>query len=136
MIKSRTPWLDFIRNVNFNPTPSLIGIRMDSRRQFGAIRPRNIGGGKFKIPETYDKYFVVDRNYNMRWDLTKSMNIDFKAVNNSRVDEPFGRLDTKEKRDSVMRNLFKGEEIPSTPKVQTSPIMFRPTYFHCLIGQL
>ncbi|MEY3946325.1 MAG: cell surface protein SprA [Bacteroidota bacterium] len=108
MIKARSPWLDFIRNVNFNPTPSLIGVRMDSRRQFGAIRPRNIGGGKFKIPETYDKYFVVDRNYNMRWDLTKSINLDFKAVNNSRVDEPFGRLDTKEKRDSVKRNLFKG----------------------------
>jgi cell surface protein SprA len=108
LIKARTPWLDFIRNVNFNPTPSLIGVRMDTRRQFGAIRPRNIGGGKFKIPETYDKYFVVDRNYNMRWDLTKSLNLDFKAVNNSRVDEPFGRLDTKEKRDSVMRNLFKG----------------------------
>jgi len=48
-----------------------------------------------KIPETYDKYFVVDRNYNLRWDLTKSLNFDFRATNNSRVDEPFGRIDTK-----------------------------------------
>jgi cell surface protein SprA len=88
--------------------PSLIGIRMDSRRQFGAIRPRNVGGGKFKIPETYDKYFVVDRNYNMRWDLTKSLNLDFKAINNSRIDEPTGRIDSKSKRDSLVRNFMKG----------------------------
>ncbi|MFZ9589646.1 MAG: cell surface protein SprA, partial [Chitinophagaceae bacterium] len=108
MIKSPTPWLDFIRNINFNPMPSLIGIRMDTRRQFGAFRPRNVGGGPFKIPETYDKYFVIDRNYNMRWDLTRSLNIDFKAINNSRVDEPFGRIDNKEKRDSLMKNFLKG----------------------------
>ena len=108
LIKSKTPWLDFIRNINFNPSPSLIGIRMDSRRQFGAIRPRNVGGGKYKIPETYDKYFVVDRNYNMRWDLTRSLNVDFKALNNSRIDEPTGRIDSKSKRDSLMRNFLKG----------------------------
>ncbi|MEY3376753.1 MAG: cell surface protein SprA, partial [Bacteroidota bacterium] len=108
MIKSPTPWLDFIRNINFNPMPSLIGIRMDTRRQFGAFRPRNVGGGPYKIPETYDKYFVIDRNYNMRWDLTRSLNIDFKAINNSRVDEPFGRIDNKEKRDSLMKNFLKG----------------------------
>jgi cell surface protein SprA len=81
---------------------------MDSRRQFGAIRPRNVGGGKYKIPETYDKYFVVDRNYNMRWDLTRSLNVDFKALNNSRIDEPIGRIDSKSKRDSLMRNFLKG----------------------------
>ena len=108
MIKSPTPWLDFIRNINFNPMPSLIGIRMDTRRQFGAFRPRNVGGGPFKIPETYDKYFVIDRNYNMRWDLTRSLNVDFKAINNSRVDEPFGRIDNKEKKDSLMKNFLKG----------------------------
>jgi cell surface protein SprA len=88
--------------------PSLIGVRVDTRRQFGAFRPRNVGGGPFKIPETYDKYFVIDRNYNMRWDLTRSLNVDFKAINNSRVDEPFGRIDNKEKRDSLMKNFLKG----------------------------
>jgi len=108
MMKSSGSWLDFIRKVNFNPKPSLIGFRLDSRRQFGAILPRNIGGGKFIIPETYDKYFVVDRNYNLRWDLTRSFNLDFKATNNSRIDEPFGRIDTKAKKDSIQRNFFKG----------------------------
>ena len=108
IIPIQSKWVDFIKNVNFNLMPSLIGFRMDTRRQFGAFRPRNVGGGKYKIPETYDKYFVVDRNYNLRWDLSKSLNFDFRATNNSRVDEPFGRIDTKAKQDSLLRNFLKG----------------------------
>lgn len=100
--------IGFIRSFNLNLNPNLIGFRWDARRQFGAIRPRNVGGGPFKIPETYDKYFVFDRIYNMRWDLTKSFNIDFKATNNARIDEPFGRIDTKEKRDSIWSRFLKG----------------------------
>ena len=107
-LKAKTKLLDFVRGFNVNPKPNLIGFRWDARRQFGAIRPRNVGGGPFKIPETYDKYFVMDRVYNLRWDLTKSLNFDFKAVNNSRVDEPFGRIDTKPEKDTLRRNLMKG----------------------------
>ena len=107
-LKSKSKSLDFVRSFNFNYKPNLVGFRYDVRRQFGAIRPRNVGGGPYKIPETYDKYFVVDRIFNLRWDLTKSFNIDFKALNNSRVDEPFGRIDTKEKKDTVRSNFFSG----------------------------
>ncbi|MFZ9662106.1 MAG: cell surface protein SprA, partial [Chitinophagaceae bacterium] len=108
MIKSKSRTLDFIKNINVNYIPNLLNARFDGRRQFGAIRPRNVGGGPYKIPETYDKYFVFDRLYNMRWDLTRSLNIDFKALNNSRIDEPFGRIDTKSKKDSIMSNILKG----------------------------
>jgi len=106
--KSKSKLLDFVRSFNVNPKPNLIGVRWDARRQFGAIRPRNVGGGPFKVPETFDKYFVIDRIYNVRWDLTKSFNVDFRAVNNSRVDEPYGRIDTREKRDTVRSNFLKG----------------------------
>jgi cell surface protein SprA len=107
-IRSNSKWLDFAKSFNYNLNPNLIGIRWDTRRQFGAIRPRNVGGGPYKIPETYDKYFVIDRVYNLRWDLTRSFNIDFKAINNSRVDEPAGRIDNSEKKDSVRKNFLKG----------------------------
>ena len=106
--KSRSKLLDFVRSFNVNPKPNLIGVRWDARRQFGAIRPRNVGGGPFKVPETFDKFFVIDRVYNVRWDLTKSFNFDFKATNNSRIDEPYGRIDTREKKDTVRNNFLKG----------------------------
>jgi cell surface protein SprA len=70
--------------------------------------PRNVGGGPYKVPETYDKYFLFDRYYIVNWDLTKSIRIDYTAVNNGRVDEPAGKIDTKEKKDSVRKNFFDG----------------------------
>ena len=106
--KRKTHWFDLVKDFNFNLIPSQLSFRADVNRQFGAIRPRSIGTSKYKIPETYDKYYTFQRNYIFRWNLTKSLNFDFTAVNNSRIDEPEGRLDTKQKKDTVWRNLLKG----------------------------
>jgi len=108
LIKSRSPWLALIKDFNLNYAPSQIAFKADVFRQFGATSLRNVGGGPYKIPETYNKYFTFDRYYILQWNLTKSIFIDFMATNNARVDEPFGRIDTKEKKDSVRKNLFKG----------------------------
>ncbi|RAI98436.1 cell surface protein SprA [Chitinophaga skermanii] len=107
MVKSKSPWLGLIRDVNFNYVPSLLSFRADVTRQFGATQIRNIGGGPYKMPETYNKYFTFDRYYGLKWQLTQSINVEFNAVNNARIDEPDGRI-TGEKRDTVRRNFFKG----------------------------
>ena len=59
LIKSKSPWLALIKDFNFNYAPSQISFRADVFRQFGATRPRNVGGGPYKIPETYNKYFTL-----------------------------------------------------------------------------
>ena len=107
-MKSNSKWLTFVKDFNFNYTPSQVSFKADVFRQFGALQPKNVGGGPYKIPETYDKYFTFDRYYIVRWDLTRSLSLDFNAINNARVDEPFGRIDTKEKKDSVRKNFFDG----------------------------
>lgn len=108
MIKSRSRWLELIKEINFNYIPNQFSFRADVFRQFGATRPRNVGGGPYKIQETYDKFFTFDRYYILQWNLTRSISIDFNAINNARIDEPFGRIDTKEKKDSIRKNFFKG----------------------------
>lgn len=128
-IKSRSPWLALIKDFNLNYAPSQISFKADVFRQFGAIRPRNVGGGPYKIPETYNKYFTFDRYYIVQWNLTKSISIDFNALNNARIDEPFGRIDSKVKKDSVRKNLLKGgrntnyhQEVTITYNVPTNKI--------------
>ena len=96
-IKSNSPWLALLRDININPVPSLLSFRADVFRQFGSFRPRNVGGPKGILPETYDKYFTFDRIYNLRWDLTRSLNVDFSATNKAWIDEDTGRLDKSEK---------------------------------------
>jgi cell surface protein SprA len=107
-LKSNSRWLSFIKDFNFNYKPSQVSVKADVFRQFGALQPRNVGGGPYKIPETFNKYYTFDRYYILRWDLTRSLNLDYSATNNARIDEPFGRIDTKEKKDIVRKNLFKG----------------------------
>ncbi len=106
--KRKTHWFDLVKDFNFNLIPSQLSFRADVNRQFGAIRPRSVGTSKYKIPETYDKYYTFQRNYILRWNITRSLNFDFTAMNNSRIDEPEGRLNTGAKKDTVWRNLLKG----------------------------
>lgn len=111
IIKSKSPWYGLIRDLNINPVPSLISFRADINRQYGEFVPRIVNSFDNKVETvdtTYDKFFTFDRYYNMRWDLTRSLNLDFSATNNARIDEPAGRLDTREKRDSIRSNFFKG----------------------------
>jgi cell surface protein SprA len=105
LIGGSSRYLSLLRDFNINPVPSLISIRGELNRQFGATRVRNIGGGPFEIPQTFDKYFTFDRYYNLHWDLTRSLSLDFSAVDNARIDEPFGYIDTKREKDTVLQNL-------------------------------
>ncbi len=108
MIKSNSKWLAIVKDFNFNYLPSQVSFKADVFRQFGALQPKNVGGGPYKIPESYDKYFTFDRYFIVRWDLTKSLSLDYSAINNGRVDEPAGRIDTKAEKDSVRKNFFDG----------------------------
>jgi len=107
LFKTRTPWLALVRDFNINPVPSLLGFRADINRQFGAFRPRSVGTPKGMIPETYDKFFTFDRTYNLRWDLTRSLNLDYTALNRAWVDEDSGRLDESGKK-RMWENFWKG----------------------------
>jgi cell surface protein SprA len=106
--KQKTKWFDLVKDFNFNLLPSQLTFRADIQRQFGAIKPRSLGGDKYQTPETYDKYLIFQRDYIMRWNLTRGLVMDYTATNNSRVDEPNGRINTKEKKDSIWRSLLKG----------------------------
>ena len=108
LIKSNSKWLALIKEINFNYAPSQLSFKADVFRQFGATRPRNVGGGPYKIPETYNKYFTFDRYYIMQWNLTRSISIDFSATNRARIDEPDGRIDSRDKKTTVRENLLKG----------------------------
>jgi cell surface protein SprA len=104
----KNKWLALIKDINFNPMPSLLSVRADVNRQFGRFIARNVGVSGYSVPESYNKYFTFDRRYDLHWELTKSLIIDYTANNNARVDEPNGVLNTKQKKDSVQKNFLAG----------------------------
>ncbi|MBS1627886.1 MAG: cell surface protein SprA [Bacteroidetes bacterium] len=113
VIKGRSQWLSLVRDFNFNLMPSLLSFRSDINRQFAQFIPRIVNTDLTvtkvqRVDTTYDKYFTFDRFYNLRWDLSRSINIDFSAIDNARVDEPYGLLNTQVKKDTVRNNFWKG----------------------------
>lgn len=101
----RKKYLSIIKDFNFNPIPNNLTFNTSVNRQFNETKLRNIEQDAYPIPATYNKYFTWDRNYAFKWDLAKSLSIDFNATNNARIDEPFGRIDTKEKKDTIWNNI-------------------------------
>jgi len=58
------------------------------------------------IRPTYFKRFDWARNYDLKWDFAKSLQFDYNAQAIAVIDEPFGKIDTREKRDSVWQSVF------------------------------
>lgn len=101
----RSPWLQIIKDFNFKYLPSSFTFRNNLYRVFDETQVRNQDDGNYQLPPTYFKNFTWDRTYSLRWELTRSLSFNYAAQNQSRIDEPFGRLDNTAKRDSVWRNI-------------------------------
>ncbi|MDA1119436.1 MAG: cell surface protein SprA [Bacteroidetes bacterium] len=99
------PFLQLIKDFNFNPIPSNLSFRADLDRRFTRTQLRNGDLTTDGIDPFFEKYFTFNRLYNLRWNLTRSLSLDYNARTNAIIDEPFGNLDTQEKRDSVRTNL-------------------------------
>ncbi len=104
----KNKYFDIIRDFNINFIPSNFSFSNDINRKFGERQLRNIDNDPLFILEpTYDKEFRWDRFYSLKYNLFKSLTVDFNATNNAFIDEPFGKIDTKEKRDTIVENFKK-----------------------------
>ncbi len=101
----KSQYLKLLKDFNFNYKPSALDFRVDVDRIYGETKIRNINTGTLPIEETFNKNFRITRTYGMRYDITRSLKLDFSANNLAVVDEPFGRIDTKEEKDSLMNNI-------------------------------
>lgn len=101
-----------LRDFNFYLLPKHVGIRTDLNRYYSEVKTRNINNPYIKIKPTFRKDFEWTRFYDVKYDLTKQLKIDFTATNISRIDEPGGGVDRNRYpdryeawKDSVMINL-------------------------------
>lgn len=101
----RSPYLKLYRDFNFQYLPKQIAIQTNMNRMFSEREIRNVSNADLLIEPTYNKNWYFDRNYKVKWDLTKTLKLDYNATNNALIDEPDGRIDSQEKKDSVWSNI-------------------------------
>ncbi len=95
-----------IKAFNFNYEPKLMSFRTEMTREFNENKLRNKSAGLIILEPTYFKKFDWSRIYGFRYDPASSLQFEYNATANATIDEPQGRIDTKEKRDSVWSNIL------------------------------
>ncbi|MFC2100945.1 cell surface protein SprA [Bacteroidota bacterium] len=98
--------LAIIRDFNYFLGPKLLSFRTDLEREFNENLLRNKSTGLILIEPTYLKKFEWNRIYDFKYDITRSLKFDLNATANARIDEPQGKIDTKEKRDTIWQNIL------------------------------
>jgi cell surface protein SprA len=91
----RSPWLQLIRDFNINPYPNQFRFYTDITRTYRETQYRSITAPDVVIPPTAAKDFLWDNNFSFIWDFTRSLKLEFSAINRARVDEPDGIVNKK-----------------------------------------
>lgn len=102
--------LRFFGDFNFYLLPKSLSFRTDLDRGYEENLLRNKSDALILIEPTYLKTFSWNRAYSLKYDLTKSIKIDFIANANARIDEPPGSIDKADsdyqaKMDSIWQNV-------------------------------
>ncbi|RPD50484.1 cell surface protein SprA [Hymenobacter sediminis] len=113
-----SPYLKMLQEVNFTPLPSRFSFRADLDRRYNErFLQRTLEPGQVPvtagIPGVFQKAFFFNRIYDLRWDLTKALAIDYTATNRAVVDEGPGRsigddAIAQQNRELLRRNLLRG----------------------------
>ncbi len=99
-------YLRLIKDFNFYYLPKQFSFRTDFNKSYLESKMRNTSGLDLDLPAMYSKLFTMSRIYNMKYDITRSIKLNFSARNQSIVDEPYGKIETREQRDSIWSNIL------------------------------
>src|SRR5208283_3328139 len=67
-----------LRDFNFQPLPNLISFKTEMIRHYNEIKTRNLDDiGLLQAPPSVNKDFLWNRSYQLTWELTKGLKIDF-----------------------------------------------------------
>lgn len=114
---SRIGWLSssifqLIRDFNFYYLPRNFSFRTDMNRQHNEKKYRNKSEGDIITYPIFSKQWNWNRNYDLKFDLTRSLMLDFTAGANSYIYEPAGNPErgTQEwemNRDTIRREILR-----------------------------
>jgi cell surface protein SprA len=81
------PYFRLIRDFNFYYEPTSISFRTNMVKDFHTLQLRNLNKSGLDIPLTIEKNFTWNRMYDIKYDLSRSLKVDFSATNVSYIDQ-------------------------------------------------
>ena len=87
------PALQIIKDINFYYAPKSLAFNTEMYRLYNEREMRNKSGGEIIITPTLSKQWDWNRNYQLRYDLTKALTFEYSAQAQAYIYEPAGFVD-------------------------------------------
>ena len=94
-IKSKNKNLRFLREWELNYLPNNISFLTNMSRYYYEQQTRSETDVMFQLPVSVSKNFLWDRQLQVTWNLTKSLNLSFTSNTSARIEETVGAVNRK-----------------------------------------
>ena len=89
-IKNKSKWLDLPRRFSFNWLPQNVGFNSEISRSYYELQERDMQDlGGSQLPLTFSQQFLWNREFSLRWDLTKNLHMNFQSATHAEIEEPY-----------------------------------------------
>lgn len=89
-MKSKSKWLKIVKELNFNYIPQALSFNSDITRNYYELQERDMENlDNTSLPLTWNSDFNWNRNFTLRWDLTKSLHANFSSGTNAEIEQPY-----------------------------------------------
>ena len=107
----KSAYFRLIKDFNFYTMPKSFSFRTDIDRNYNEKKIRNLSNSNMIINPTYNKYFTWNRSYEMKYDLMRTLKLDFSVNQQANIDEPAGKIDKsdpfyRDKMDTIWSNVW------------------------------
>lgn len=86
-MKGKSKWLDIIKAQNLNYLPQSIAFNTDIVRTYYELQERDIDAGT-QLPVTFSEQFLWNREFNLQWDIFKSLKLSYTSATHAEIEEP------------------------------------------------
>lgn len=89
--KSKSKWLDFVKQLNLNYLPQSVNFNTDISRTYYEFQERDINNleSPTALPLSFAQDFLWNRDFSIRWDLTKALHLSFTSGTRAEIEEPY-----------------------------------------------
>ena len=89
-IKSKSKYYDILKKFGFNWLPQNVGFNTEITRTYYELQERDMEdlGGE-QLPLTFSSQFLWNRDFTLRWDLTKNLHMNFQSATHAEIEEPY-----------------------------------------------
>lgn len=90
MIKSNSRWFDIIKRFELNWLPQNVTFNTEITRNYYELQERDMESTENNmLPLTFNEQFLWNRDFSIRWDLTRNLHVSFQSATHAEIEEPY-----------------------------------------------